>query len=249
MQLAQFLERYRLTTAPDGTINAAASVLLPSPDATADASTSKAASASAGKPRASRTRSSKAATSSTGSDSSSTGSGLSSSSIDGASGISSSGSDSSSDEAAWQQAASEAAPGQLAAAGGSDAPAATDIATVRAAQQGDQVSRGAAAYSVQHDGVVQQAKEALPWRLTKGQEQVLSEVLDDMRGPRAMLRLLQGDVGCGKTIIALLACLATAASGRQCQLRQYCSHDLQRMGVAVQTRAIFCASLSSCKLC
>jgi ATP-dependent DNA helicase RecG len=63
--------------------------------------------------------------------------------------------------------------------------------------------------------VIEHAKQALPWQLTRGQEEVLSEVLDDMRGPRAMLRLLQGDVGCGKTIVALLACLVTAASGER----------------------------------
>ena len=52
----------------------------------------------------------------------------------------------------------------------------------------------------------------LSFPLTGAQERVISEILRDMAGSRPMLRLVQGDVGCGKTVVALHA-VATAADG------------------------------------
>ncbi len=49
----------------------------------------------------------------------------------------------------------------------------------------------------------------LPFDLTKDQHKVLNEVLDDLQSPHRMYRLLQGDVGSGKTVIAALAVYAT----------------------------------------
>jgi ATP-dependent DNA helicase RecG len=63
--------------------------------------------------------------------------------------------------------------------------------------------------------------------LTEDQERVLQEVQADLKGPRAMLRLLQGDVGCGKTMVALLACLETAASGENVRRQQQLSRHTQ----------------------
>jgi len=57
--------------------------------------------------------------------------------------------------------------------------------------------------------------EALPFKFTNGQLQAISEISGDMKAPRRMLRLLQGDVGSGKTIVALMAMLQTAESGAQ----------------------------------
>lgn len=57
--------------------------------------------------------------------------------------------------------------------------------------------------------------ESLPFRLTKGQKQVWREIRDDFEGPYCMNRLIQGDVGSGKTIVALLALLMSAANGYQ----------------------------------
>ena len=57
--------------------------------------------------------------------------------------------------------------------------------------------------------------EALPFKLTGAQARVLREIYADMSSDRRMNRLLQGDVGSGKTIVALFAMLLAAESGRQ----------------------------------
>ena len=60
--------------------------------------------------------------------------------------------------------------------------------------------------------------EALPFELTKAQARVLSEIYVDMQMDRRMNRLLQGDVGAGKTIVALFAMLLAAEGGYQSAL-------------------------------
>ncbi len=55
----------------------------------------------------------------------------------------------------------------------------------------------------------------LPYGLTNGQKNAYEEICNDMGGPHVMNRLVQGDVGCGKTIIALLALMNTAYAGYQ----------------------------------
>ncbi len=66
------------------------------------------------------------------------------------------------------------------------------------------------------DGRLRHAIEsALPFTLTDGQRQALADIHDDMEKPERMLRLLQGDVGSGKTVVALLAMAAAAEAGRQ----------------------------------
>lgn len=57
--------------------------------------------------------------------------------------------------------------------------------------------------------------EILPFSLTASQVQAVDEILEDMALPERMLRLLQGDVGSGKTIVALLAMLSAVESGAQ----------------------------------
>lgn len=57
--------------------------------------------------------------------------------------------------------------------------------------------------------------EGLPFRLTKDQENVWEEIRADMTGTCAMNRLVQGDVGSGKTILAALALLLAASNGYQ----------------------------------
>ena len=57
--------------------------------------------------------------------------------------------------------------------------------------------------------------EALPFRLTPSQARAVGEIIADLAKPERMLRLLQGDVGSGKTVVALLAAAAVVEGGRQ----------------------------------
>ncbi|MBX6320440.1 MAG: ATP-dependent DNA helicase RecG, partial [Rhodospirillaceae bacterium] len=62
------------------------------------------------------------------------------------------------------------------------------------------------------------ARAALPFALTRSQEQALEEIRADMAAPAPMLRLLQGDVGSGKTVVAFLAMLTAVEAGAQAAL-------------------------------
>ncbi len=59
---------------------------------------------------------------------------------------------------------------------------------------------------------------SLPYELTEAQARVLREIFADMSSPRRMNRLLQGDVGSGKTVVALFAMLLALESGYQAAL-------------------------------
>jgi len=63
-----------------------------------------------------------------------------------------------------------------------------------------------------------QALAALPFSLTGSQQQALAEIAGDMAAEHRMLRLLQGDVGSGKTVVAFLAMLDAVESGAQAAL-------------------------------
>jgi ATP-dependent DNA helicase RecG len=65
------------------------------------------------------------------------------------------------------------------------------------------------------DRIRQSALEVLPFRLTVDQKAALAEIVRDMQRPQPMNRLLQGDVGSGKTIVALLAALVAMENGLQ----------------------------------
>jgi len=58
----------------------------------------------------------------------------------------------------------------------------------------------------------------LPFELTAAQQSVMQELMLDFESGKPLLRLLQGDVGCGKTVVAALACLPVVESGFQCAL-------------------------------
>ncbi len=60
--------------------------------------------------------------------------------------------------------------------------------------------------------------EALPYRLTAAQERAMGEIFADMEAPRQMSRLLQGDVGSGKTVVAAAALVKAAEGGLQAAL-------------------------------
>jgi ATP-dependent DNA helicase RecG len=58
-------------------------------------------------------------------------------------------------------------------------------------------------------------KRILPFHLTEAQKRVLREIASDLQSPHPMSRLVQGDVGSGKTMVALLAMVVAAESGHQ----------------------------------
>jgi ATP-dependent DNA helicase RecG len=60
--------------------------------------------------------------------------------------------------------------------------------------------------------------DALPYALTASQRQASAAISEDLRQPVRMLRLLQGDVGSGKTVVALLAAAAVTEAGKQAAL-------------------------------
>ncbi|WP_068089229.1 ATP-dependent DNA helicase RecG [Polycladidibacter stylochi] len=64
----------------------------------------------------------------------------------------------------------------------------------------------------------QEIRKKLPFQLTDAQEQALQEISDDIAQPNKMLRLLQGDVGAGKTIVALMAMAQVIEDGAQAAL-------------------------------
>jgi ATP-dependent DNA helicase RecG len=65
------------------------------------------------------------------------------------------------------------------------------------------------------DRVRESARSILPFKLTAGQRTALKELVDDMQRATPMNRLLQGDVGAGKTIVALLAAVVAMENGLQ----------------------------------
>lgn len=71
---------------------------------------------------------------------------------------------------------------------------------------------------VQHrfdPAAIEQFIDGLPFRLTESQSRVVDEILDDLRRPHSMNRLLQGDVGAGKTVVAAIGLYATINAGYQ----------------------------------
>ena len=69
-----------------------------------------------------------------------------------------------------------------------------------------------------HTPLVKKLRDRLRFQLTGAQERVLLEIAADMASPHPMNRLLQGDVGCGKTIVALHALVIACGSGHQAAL-------------------------------
>src|SRR5580765_2580912 len=59
-------------------------------------------------------------------------------------------------------------------------------------------------------------RKRFPFSLTPAQDRVIAEIVRDLDSDRPMTRLLQGDVGSGKTVVALYAALVAVANRRQC---------------------------------
>jgi ATP-dependent DNA helicase RecG len=68
------------------------------------------------------------------------------------------------------------------------------------------------------DEIRAEVRKILPFKLTRAQKRVLREIADDLRAERPMYRLLQGDVGSGKTIVALIAAMILIRNGHQVAL-------------------------------
>jgi ATP-dependent DNA helicase RecG len=76
--------------------------------------------------------------------------------------------------------------------------------------------RGQKGRSIKGDGhLKRKAIDALPFTLTPAQTQAIAEIEADMAGATRMLRLLQGDVGAGKTVVAMMALLNAVEAGCQ----------------------------------
>ncbi|MGI6162061.1 MAG: ATP-dependent DNA helicase RecG, partial [Christensenellales bacterium] len=67
-----------------------------------------------------------------------------------------------------------------------------------------------------HEAELSEFEGLLPFKLTTAQKTVIEEIYGDLSGGMAMNRLVQGDVGCGKTAVAMAAMYACAKSGYQC---------------------------------
>ncbi|CAH9136624.1 unnamed protein product [Cuscuta epithymum] len=63
--------------------------------------------------------------------------------------------------------------------------------------------------------LTQKVMKSLPYSLTSSQLAAISEIIWDLKQPVPMNRLLQGDVGCGKTVVAFLVCMEVISSGYQ----------------------------------
>lgn len=94
--------------------------------------------------------------------------------------------------------------------------------------------------------------KALPFALTGAQKRVIREIRNDMNATTPMLRLVQGDVGCGKTVVALFGCCASVRTGHQAALmapteilaRQHYLNwlELQKSGVFPEIRTALLVS-------
>ncbi len=68
---------------------------------------------------------------------------------------------------------------------------------------------------VKEDGLVNKFIKSLPFELTKAQKRAINEILNDINSNKPMQRLLQGDVGSGKTVVACIMLLAAIENGYQ----------------------------------
>ncbi len=70
-------------------------------------------------------------------------------------------------------------------------------------------------YRLERDELTKELLNRLPYTLTSGQEKVRQEIKHDLQSGKVMNRLIQGDVGSGKTVLAMLALLSAAENGYQ----------------------------------
>ncbi|HKC62546.1 MAG TPA: ATP-dependent DNA helicase RecG [Pyrinomonadaceae bacterium] len=92
------------------------------------------------------------------------------------------------------------------------------VALAIALQRGERIKEAKGAVIEITDRVRERLASVLPFTLTTAQERVISRIFDDMQSDAPMNRLLQGDVGSGKTIVALMAMLAAMENNYQAAL-------------------------------
>ncbi len=79
----------------------------------------------------------------------------------------------------------------------------------------EQVKRESSHFKIERKSEIQHFIKELPFKLTGAQQKALEDVFEDMSGETTMTRLVQGDVGSGKTIVATIALLNTVLNGYQ----------------------------------
>ena len=84
--------------------------------------------------------------------------------------------------------------------------------------QAERATLAAPVLKAQRGDLATQLHGALPFALTAAQQRVVAEITADLARPQPMHRLLQGDVGSGKTVVAALAAAVAMAAGWQCAL-------------------------------
>ncbi|HVF87001.1 MAG TPA: ATP-dependent DNA helicase RecG [Pyrinomonadaceae bacterium] len=92
------------------------------------------------------------------------------------------------------------------------------VALAIAVRRGERIKEPKGALIEVNDRVRERMDSILPFTLTAAQQRSLTRILDDMQSDAPMNRLLQGDVGSGKTVVALLAMLAAMENGYQSAL-------------------------------
>ncbi len=75
--------------------------------------------------------------------------------------------------------------------------------------------KSALTLKIKEDGLVRKFIDSLPFELTGGQRKAVNEILNDLNSDKPMARLLQGDVGSGKTVVACIMLLAGVENGYQ----------------------------------
>jgi len=89
---------------------------------------------------------------------------------------------------------------------------------VRLAQRRRMAKTAAASAAVEVGNLLAEIQRILPFALTKAQIRVINEIFQDLRSPEVANRLIHGDVGSGKTIVAAAALLAAVRAGKQAAL-------------------------------